>query len=130
MIDTYTVQQIKLAAYNQIDAPQNMNMAEQLLFWKLFDVYRRFRSGDISKSEGERQFRDLSREFEQNAGKLDMAERIIQNHAMLWKGIETAASDYCLSGNRTKEADAFVEAVYGVQLKPRGVDQNDNIEDP
>ena len=97
-----------------------MNMAEQLLFWKLFDVYRRFRSGDISKSEGERQFRDLSREFEQNSGKLDLAERIIKNHADLWKRIEYAANQYVLSGTRTPEADDFIEAVYGCQLKPKG----------
>ena len=107
-----------------------MNMAEQLLFWKLFDVYRRFRSGDISKAEGERLFREASQEFGWNAERLELSERIIQNHAMLWKNIETTASAYVLSGRRTPEADAFVEAVYGVQLKPKGVDQNDNIEDP
>ena len=80
--------------------------------------------------DGERLFREASREFGCNAEKLDHAERIIQNHAMLWKSIECAASAYVLSGRRTPEADAFVEAVYGVQLKPKGVDQNDNIEDP
>lgn len=97
-------------------------MAEQLLFLTLSDIYRRFRSGDLSKAEGDRLFREASREFEHNAERLKLAERIIQNHAEMWKRIEMAASDYVLSGHRTQEADDFVAAVYGCKLKSKGAD--------
>lgn len=130
MIDTYTVQQIKLAAYNQLKPPDHMNLAEQVLFLTLSDVYRQFRSGDISKSEGDRLYREAAKTFEHNMARQDLADRIIQNHADLWKRVECAAADYVLSNSRTPEADAFVEAVYGCKLKLKGVDQNDNIEDP
>ena len=125
-----TVAEIKLLAFNQTEPPVSLNLAEQVLYLTLCDVYRRFRNGDIPQSEGERRIRSAAGAFQTNNENLKLSDRIIQNHAELWKRIEFAASNYVLSGNRTPEADAFVEAVFGVQLKPEGVDQNDNIEDP
>ena len=125
-----TVSEIKLLAFNQTEPPVTLNMAEQILYLTLSDVYRRFRSGDISQSDGERLIRASTSSFQTNNENLKLSDRIIQNHAELWKRIEASAAAYVMSGNRTPEADAFVEAVYGVQLKPEGVDQNDNIEDP
>ena len=86
----------------------------------LSDIYRRFRSGEISPSEGERQFHAAVGAFQTNNENLKLSDRIIQNHAELWKRIESAASNYVLSGNRTPEADMFMEAVYGCKLKKEG----------
>ena len=103
-----------------------MNMAEQILFLTLSDIYRRFRSADISRAEGDSLFREAARQFEQNSVKLDMLNRVSLNQAELWKNIETAANNYYLSGNRTPEADAFVEAVYNIKLKQKGSDNSDS----
>ena len=119
-----TVAEIKLLAFNQTEPPVTLNMAEQVLYLTLSDIYRRFRSGDISQSEGERLIRSATSSFQSNNDNLRLSDRIIQNHAELWKRIESAASNYALSGNRTPEADAFMEAVYGCKLK--GVDSDSN----
>ena len=117
VIATYTIQQIKLAAYNQTDPPGPLNMAEQILYLTLCDVYRRFRDGEISQSDGDKLFKAASSAFIVNSSKLILSDRIVQNHSELWKRIESAAAAYVMSGHRTPEADAFVEAVYDCKLK-------------
>ena len=119
-----TVAEIKLLAFNQTEPPVSLNLAERLLYLTLSDVYRRFRNGDISQLEGDRLFKEASASFHHNAEAIALSDRIIQNHAEMWKRIESAAANYMMSGSRTKEADEFVEAVYGCKMK--GVDSDSN----
>ena len=117
-----TVSEIKLLAFNQADPPADMNMAEQILYLTLSDVYRRFLAGEISQSEGEQLFQTAASKFKTNSAVVFLHDQIAKNHAEMWKRIESAAAAYVMSGNRTPEADAFMEAVYGCKLKQKGSD--------
>ena len=121
----YTVQQIKLLAFKQSAPPQDLDLAEQILYLTLSDIYRRFRLGDISPSEGDRLFKAAARDFDRNSAKVSILNRIASHQAEQWKQIEAAAAAYMMSGNRTPEADDFVEAVYQCKLKQKGIDAND-----
>lgn len=125
MITTYSVQDIKLAAFNQTGALDQMNMAERILFLTLSDVYRKFRSGEISKLDGDSAIKEALHQYEADKAQFEMLNRISVNHAEMWRRIESAAAAYVMSGRRTEEADAFMESVYLCKLKQKGFDKDD-----
>lgn len=107
----------KYAYADQMPADQ-MTCPERCLWYALRDVYRRFRSGDITREQGEMEKHRAIRQYELDVGELDSAKKIIMHNADMWSEIELAASMYSM--DRTlQNADAFVSAVYGVKSKRR-----------
>ena len=93
-----------------------MTCPERALFLSLKDIYFRFRQGMITKEQGEAQKNKAMRQFDLDTGAFTSAMKILRDNAELWKRIELAGNAYRLE--RTLEnADAFIEAVYNVNIK-------------
>ena len=92
--------------------PENLGTAEQLLFLKFRLLYQTAALGAITPEQGRREKIAILERF-----RLDSADERMWQHAReLWKKIEAAGTAY--AKNRTIEnADRFIEAVYGCELK-------------
>lgn len=114
-----TVDEIKMAAFNWRDVPpQDLDLPERCLWYALANLYRRFRDGEISKIMGETMTQKLVSTYHRDKTRYDTQRASIQAQANMWQCIEMAANRYGLE-RTTEAADAFVEAVYGVKLKPK-----------
>ena len=104
---------------------EEMTCPERALFYTMKDIYEQFRLGKLSKETGESLKNKTLRQFEIDKGAIESAMRILRENSELWKRVEIAANNYRLE--RTLEhADAFIEAVYNVRIKPKeGADQPD-----
>jgi len=104
---------------------EEMTCPERALFYTMKDIYEQFRLGKLSKETGESLKNKTLRQFEIDKGAIESAMRILRENSELWKRVEIAANNYRLE--RTLEhADAFIEAVYNVRIKPKeGEDQPD-----
>lgn len=106
-----TKEEINKLAFVGGSIPDGLNCAERCLYLTLKELYRQFKAGDISKDSGEKQKNEAMRRYAQDVEALAFADKIIRNHANMWKAIEYTASVY----RREKTiaaADAFIEAVY------------------
>lgn len=101
-----------------------MTCPERALFLSLKDIYSRFRQGLISKEQGEAQKNKAMRQFDLDKGAFDSAMRILRENAELWKRAELAANTYRLERN-LDNADAFIDAVYNVKIKPAEIEQKE-----
>ena len=116
--DKYSVAMIQIAAYNDANEPDaDCPMPERILWWTLRDMYRKFRAGQMDKEQGEKAKQKAMRQYQQDKGDLDMYKRLVKHSAEMWRDIETKAEAYAKSSNRSDEADALFEAVYGVRPK-------------
>ena len=113
------VEDIKVAAYNWREfPPDDLGLPERYLWLAFANVYKRFRDGELTKEQGEELKLHILTVYENDKAKLDRMEKLVAHHAKLWKNIEVAGIRY--NQARTVEAaDAFVNAVYGVGLKPK-----------
>lgn len=94
------------------ELPDGLNAAEQLLFLQFRYLYRYARLVGMPKEQGRKEKSRLLREFQ----KRSFDVRHMDKTRGMWQAIESAANRY--GTERTLEnADAFVEAVYGVKLK-------------
>ena len=120
----YTVPLIQIQAFDTAKLPDaKCPMPERVLWWTLRDVYARYKSGQISKETGETLKLAAMQTYKRDRAKLDLYVRLVQHQTEMWNRIEHAATVYAKSDNRTPEADAFHEAVYGCKLK--GVTESD-----
>ena len=95
-----------------------MTCYERALFYTLKDIYSSYRRKLITKEQGESGKNAALRQYDLDKGAIESAMHILRSNAELWKHIEMAASTYRL--DRTLEnADAFIEAVYNVKIKPK-----------
>lgn len=117
---------IEYAAQN-IKPDGNLNCAEWVLFYTARDIYKAYYNGSITIQAGEEKKKRALRQFELDNGELLRAKEILRQHAEMWRSIEEAGSRYRL--NRTLEnADAFIEAVYGVGIKNAYLNKNEGGE--
>ena len=90
----------------------------QLLYYRLRDMYRAFKSGTITKQQGETQKAQIIRQTERADRDINDLLSQVRHHAELWKRIEHTGTMY--AQNRTLDnADRFFEAVYGCRPKER-----------
>ena len=109
-----TREDINKYAYAETVLPAGAPCPDRCLWFSLRDIYRQYRSGEISKEEGEKRKNRALRQHEHDSGCLTSAERILKNNARMWMEIELSGSAYAL--DRTLEnADRFINAVYGVK---------------
>ena len=111
-----TVEQISKIAGNESKPSDEMDYVERCLFWELNDIYGKYKSGMIGKSEGERLKKKAIDRFIEAKNEIVRSKEILEHHAKMWREIERTAGEY--NRNPTIEnADAFVKAVYGVGRK-------------
>ena len=94
-----------------------MTCPERCLFYSLRDLYALHKEKRITKAEGENRKEKLLKQYEKDCEELNYSKMFLQYQGKFWKGIENAAMRY--RKNPTVEnADAFIEAVYGVGKVP------------
>lgn len=114
--DKMTVDDIvREAAYGNKPS-DGMSCPDRALFYELRDIYRDFRSGRITRDEGERRKKDALYRHTKDTQELDRAKVIVQNHADMWRRIEWAAKVFHDLPN-LESAKAFVEAVYNCKVE-------------
>ena len=112
------IDDVRLSAYNQDKEPGESWKPPKLVMWYAFrELYRDFRAGKLKKDEAEKAKAEILKRYAAQKTEYDTMQNIVQRQAEMWKRIELAGSRY--GTERTIEnADAFMEAVYGVRMKP------------
>lgn len=89
---------------------------DRLLFFELREIYRRFRTGELSKEVCAIKKRLAVDRWDALVRKLADADKVQMEQAKFWQRVEHAATVYAKSENRTPEGDDFYEAVYRLRL--------------
>lgn len=111
-----TVETISQYAAQDLLPPGDITLPEKLLWYELRDIYRGFKSGTVTKEEGQIKKNQAIGNYNRNNKDLEHTAKIIKANAGMWMLIEQTARAY--KDNKTIEnADAFMEAVYGVTFK-------------
>lgn len=106
--------QIEDLAFQGAPMPKGLDLAEQMLFQAFRRLYQYAKLVQMPPERGRQEKLAILREYEKRAAQV----RHMEKTAAMWKEIEAAANRY--GTERTLEnADAFVEAVYGVRLKQK-----------
>lgn len=114
------VNDISVMAAQGYDNALELKPPERCLFYALAELYRKHGVGELSTDDCKTMKQNAVRQYEKDRALLVSYQKQVLHHAKMWNRIEHACSVYNQSGNRTAEADAFVEAVYGCKLKPVG----------
>ena len=111
-----TIDQIAKLASQNIVPSEKLSLAETLLWYRLRDLYRTFAAGSISKEKAAAEQQKIVKQYNRDNETQGFYETYVAKSAKMWRNIEGAATEY--RKNKTIEnADKFVEAVYGVQMK-------------
>lgn len=112
----YTAYEFRTRAYNGETPDDNLPMPDRILWWTLREMYARFKAGKISKEQGDEEKNAASRQYLRDRAKYDDYIKSTKRINDLFCRVENAATAYIKSGNRTPEADALYEALYGITL--------------
>lgn len=111
-----TADEIAVSAAQNTLPSEKLSLAENLLWYRLRDLYQGFAKGAISKEKAAEEKKKVLKQYNSDRQKEADVARYFDYHAALYKSIESAATAY--KENKTIEnADKFVEAVYGVKMK-------------
>lgn len=121
------VNELSVMSANGTDKTEQLGMPERCLYYALFDLYRRHRTGELSTEDCKRLKLTAVKQYEKDRNEQDWYVRLIQNHAKLWEHIERAGTVYAKSPRRTPEADAFYQAVYGCLPKDRTLEETEEM---
>ena len=109
-------EQIAKLAAQDVFPSEKLPLAENLLWYRLRDLYQGHAKGAISKEKAAEEKKNVLKQYSSDCQKEAAVARYFDYHAALYKSIESAATAY--KENKTIEnADRFVEAVYGVPMK-------------
>ena len=98
--------------------PEGLRLYEQCAYQALRHLYALYHRKVIPREDAAQEKKKLRAQYEIAKADFETNRRNNLKNAQMWKQIEAAANRY--SAERTLEnADAFVEAVYGVGLKKR-----------
>ena len=112
------VDNVRISAFNQDKEPDESWKAPELVLWYSFrELYRDFKSGKIKEESAKNIKAEILNRYQAQKTEYDTMQNIVRKQAEMWKNIETVGSRY--GTERTLEnADIFMEAVYGVRIKP------------
>lgn len=111
-----TMKDFKNRTYNGETPGENLPMPERILWWAYREMYAQFKAGKISTEQGKEMQKAISRQYTRDRIKYDDGMNAMKRTAELFRTVNNAATVYVKSGNRTPEADALYEALYGVTL--------------
>ena len=111
------IDDVRLSAFNLEPEPAESWKAPEIVLWYAFrELYRNFRDGKTRKAEAEKVKAEIIKRYQVQKTEYDTMKNIVRRQAEMWQQIEIAGSRYRLD-RKLKNADAFIEAVYGVQIK-------------
>lgn len=122
------VEDISKYAAQDILPPGDMTVAERLLWYELRDIYHGFKTGTITKEEGQKRKSECLYEFDRNNRDAEMTSKFIKANAGMWMMIEEKAQQY-RQDKTIANADAFLDAVYGVSFRDAYTAGNSNNSD-
>jgi hypothetical protein len=93
--------------------PDQMTCPERCLFYSLRDLYAMHKENRITRTQGEKMKQEIVKRYMDDVRVYGFADKYIKHNARLWKEIEEAGSKYRKEPS-IENADAFLEAVYGV----------------
>lgn len=99
-----------LAAKNK--RPDQAEPHDLLAWYELRELYREYKSGQISKARGETEKARILSERQKFLDRAESVRQDVQNRAAFWKSVEQAATDYNTSPS-LDTADKFLKTVYG-----------------
>ena len=109
---------VRLSAYNHEPEPAEDWEAPEIVLWYAFrELYRDFRDGKLSEDEGKKAKANFLKRYQEQRTKYDTMKNIVRHQAEMWKRIEVAGNRYG-TDRSLENADAFIETVYGVRLRP------------
>lgn len=97
-----------------------LDLPERCLYFALRELYESYRTQRMTAEQCKDGKTEAIRQYEKDRSDAAWYLKLIQTHAKMWNRIEHAGTVYAQSDNRTPEADAFFEAVYGCRPKERG----------
>lgn len=92
--------------------PESGMPYDWLAWYKLRDVYREYKTGRITKAEGEAQKESIFRARKEEIDKTESSKKAALRLGKFWIAIEEAGKNYMKEPN-IDNADLFVKAVYG-----------------
>jgi len=114
-----TPEEISNSAFSATDISQGLDlcMPDAMLWLSLFVIYDRYKSGAISKEQGEKLKQKALNTHRKNMAEYEINRRLVHAVSQMWIDIDSKGVAYLKSGRRTPEADAFYEAVYNCKPK-------------
>ena len=111
------IDDVRLSAFNLEPEPAESWKAPEIVLWYAFrELYRNFRDGKTRKAEAEKVKAEIIKRYQVQKTEYETMQNIVRRQADMWQKIEIAGSRYRLD-RKLENADAFIEAVYGVQIK-------------
>ena len=108
-----TTDDISRYAMQNETLPDNHTMADELLWYRLRDIYKAFRNGTVNAEDGKQQKGAALYRHELESSELKSVKKICMWHSDFWKRIEFASAQY--KANPSLEtAEAFYREVYSV----------------
>lgn len=123
-----TVDEISYCAMGDMMPPGELTMPEELLWYRLRDIYAKHRSGLINAQSGASLKREAIAQCDMDKKTIQSAERIVAWHGKWWKEIEIAAKMYT-DNPCVQTAGVFFSAVYQARRKEReGLLPDDDVQ--
>lgn len=111
-----TVDEISQYASKGFLPNDDVSAPDRCLFYNLLHIYNKYKSGELSKIQGEEQKQKALRRHEKDLLEYKGVRDVYVRQSKLWKEIERSGSEYRLNPS-IENADKFLAAVYGCGRK-------------
>ena len=111
------IDDVRLSAFNLEPEPAESWKAPEIVLWYAFrELYRDYRARKIAEDKAKSIKSEIIKRYHVQKTEYETMQNIVLRQAEMWQKIEIAGSRYRLD-RKLENADAFIEAVYGVQIK-------------
>ena len=111
------IDDVRLSAFNLEPEPAESWKAPEIVLWYAFrELYRDYREGKIKEDKAKSIKSEIIKRYHVQKTEYETMQNIVRRQAEMWQKIEIAGSRYRLD-RKLENADAFIESVYGVQIK-------------
>ena len=111
------IDDVRLSAFNLEPEPAEGWKAPEIVLWYAFrELYRDYRAGKTTEDKAKSIKSEIVKRYHVQKTEYETMQNIVRRQAEMWQKIEIAGSRYRLD-RKLENADAFIEAVYGVQIK-------------
>lgn len=104
----------KFARTGSLPRESQLTCPERCLYFTLVNLYAEYKERKITAEQGEKEKKAAIMQYQRDTADYLRHRNLIQHYSRLWRNIELAASAYSKEPS-IEHADAFLEAVYGVE---------------
>lgn len=116
-MDIESISKLAYAYAGRAEVPyQDMDLAENLLFYRLRDIYTEAQAGVISNENGKKYKSQALFEYSKDRAFVDELSKMKIERGIFWARIEIAALEYKQKPS-LESAQKFFEAVYNAKAK-------------